>query len=125
MEMTAEKFRDEVKRRRGERRRGAAPYSPEQRAFAVAYARSGQKQGRSVAASAAALGLSDPTLREWLAEPVRQPGTALRSVVVKHRAASGASSPSQFAGLTLITPAGYRVRGLDVTSAAALLRVLG
>jgi hypothetical protein len=33
--------------------------------------------------------------------------------------------PSSSSRLTLITPAGYRVRGLDVASAAALLRVLG
>jgi len=68
MEMTAEKFRAEALRRRGARRRGAAPYSAEQRAFAVAYARSELSQGRSVSGSAAALGISDPSLREWLAQ---------------------------------------------------------
>lgn len=119
MEMTAEKFRAEALRRRGERRRGAAPYSSEQRAFAVAYARAGLSEGRSVTASAEALGISDPSLREWLAQSTATPGTALRSVVVKPTPAGPAS------GLTLVSPAGYRVRGLDVASAAALLRVLG
>lgn len=121
MEMTADRFRAEAVRRRGERRRGAAPYTAEQRAFAVAYARSGASQGRSVTASAAALGISDPSLREWMAQAGSAPGTALRSVVVK----TAAASPSPSAGLTLISPSGYRVRGLDVMSAAALLRVVG
>lgn len=116
MEMTADRFRAESVRRRGERRRGAAPYSAEQRAFAVAYARSGLSEKRSVTASAAALGISDPSLRAWMAQA---PGTALRSVVLKPTPASPA------VGLTLISPLGYRVRGLDVMSAAALLRVVG
>lgn len=118
MEMTADRFRAEAVRRRGERRRGAAPYSAEQRAFAVAYARTGLSQGRSVTASALALGISDPSLREWMAQATA-PGTALRTVVVKPTPASPGS------GLTLISPSGYRLRGLDVTSAAALLRVVG
>ena len=122
MEMTAEKFSAEAARRRGGRRRGAAPYSEEQRTFAVAYARTGLSQGRSVTASAAALGISDPTLRAWLAQAAAAPGTALRSVVVKSTSSSPGPLP---AGLTLISPSGYRLRGLDVMSAAALLRVVG
>jgi hypothetical protein len=119
MELTAEEFRAEASRRRGERRRGAAPYSAEERAFAVAYARTGLSQGRSVTASAKALGVSDPSLREWMAQSAATAGTALRSVVVK----PPPGTPP--AGLTLISPSGYRVRGLDVMSAAALLRVVG
>lgn len=119
MEMAAERFRAEAVRRRGARRRGAAPYSSEQRAFAVAYARAGQSEGRSVTSSAAALGISDPTLREWVAKSKATAGAALRSVVVKPTPVAAS------AGLTLVTPAGYRVRGLDVATAAALLRVLG
>lgn len=122
MEMTVDKFRAEAVRRRGERRRGAAPYSTEERAFAVAYARTGLSQGRSVTASASLLGISDPSLREWLVRATAAPGTALRRVVVKSTPASPSMPPG---GLTLISPAGYRVRGLDVMSAAALLRVVG
>ena len=120
MEMTAERFQAEARRRRGTRRRGAPPYSSEERDFAVAYARAGRRQGRSVTASASALGISDPTLREWMAKAkVNGTATALRSVVVKTTAAAAS------AGLTLVTPSGYRLRGLDVASAAALLRVVG
>jgi hypothetical protein len=120
MEMTAEQFQAEARRRRGARRRGAAPYSSAERDFAVAYARAGQRQGRSVTASASALGISDPTLREWMAKAkATTPGSALRTVVVK------TTTPSGSAGLTLVTPSGYRLRGLDVASAAALLRVVG
>lgn len=72
--------------------------------------------------SAAALGISDPSLRAWLGQAGAAPGTALRSVVVKSTSSSPGTLP---AGLTLISPSGYRLRGLDVMSAAALLRVVG
>jgi len=120
MEMTVESFRAEVVRRRGQRRRGAPRYTEELRAFAVAFGRAGLSQGRSVTASAAALGISDPTLREWMGRAAAAPSTALRSVVVKSK-----STTPMSAALTLVSPSGYRLRGLDVASAAALLRVLG
>jgi hypothetical protein len=120
MEMTADRFREEAVRRRGGRRRGAAPYSAEQKAFAAGYARTGLAEGRSLMASAIALGVSDPTLRDWMERGPTGSSTPLRRVVVAPRA-----EPSSSSGLTLITPAGYRIRGLDVGSAAALLRVLG
>jgi len=120
MEMTAERFRAEAVRRRGAQRRGAPPYSSEQRAFATGYARAGLAQGRSMVASATDLGISEPTLRAWMVAAAPSPGAGLRRVVV-----APAAEPSSSSRLTLITPAGYRVRGLDVASAAALLRVLG
>lgn len=130
MEMTADRFREEAIRRRGERRRGAAAYSEEQRAFAASYARTGLAQGRSLMASAAALGVSDPTLRAWVQSTA--PSTSLRRVVVTPSTELPASKlprpeaklPSS-RSLTLVTPAGYRLHGLDVASAVALLRVLG
>jgi transposase len=122
MEMTAEDFRTEAVRRRGKRVRGAPRYSSEQRAFAVAYAREGLSCGRSINASAAKLGIADPTLRAWLASSAGKTSTTgamLRAVVVKPTAIAAAS------GLTLVSPSGWRVSGLDVQSAAALLRALG
>ena len=120
MEMTAERFRAEAVRRRGGQRRGAPPYSSDQRAFATRYARVGLVQGRSLVASATALGVSEPTLRAWLGPAGPGGGAGLRRVVV-----SPTVEPSSSSRLTLITPTGYRVRGLDVASVAALLRVLG
>jgi transposase-like protein len=122
MEMTAEDFRAEAVRRRGKRVRGAPRYSSEQRAFAVAYAREGLSCGRSINASAGELGISDPTLRAWLAratDGASTTGAMLRAVVVKPAPVAAS------AGLTLVSPSGWRVSGLDVHSAAALLRVLG
>ena len=120
MDMTAERFRAEAMRRRGAQRRGAPPYSDEQKVFATSYARAGLAQGRSLMSSATALGVSEPTLRVWMGHAARSASRTLRPVVV-----TPAVEPSRTSRLTLITPAGYRVRGLDVASAAALLRVLG
>ncbi|MFM2419059.1 MAG: hypothetical protein RL385_3782 [Pseudomonadota bacterium] len=126
--MTVDQFRTEVVRRRGGRRRGAPPYTAEQRRFAITYARSGQLEGRSIMASAKALGLGEPTLRDWMASDASPTApvsalSALRSVVVKSEPSRAPVAMAM--GLTLTTPAGYRVRGLDVASAAALLKVLG
>lgn len=60
-------------------------------------------------ASAAALGISDPTLREWMTQSI---GTALRSLVVKPRPAlDGGAAPAQ--GLTLVgvAPSWLRLGG--------------
>jgi hypothetical protein len=128
---TVEQFRAEVVRRRGARRRGAPPYTAEQKRFAINYARAGQREGRSITSITKALGLGEPTLRDWMgseaspAAPASAVPSALRSVVVKPEPSPTASSMAMATGLTLITPAGYRVRGLDVASAAALLKVLG
>ena len=131
MEMTVARFREEAAHQRGARPHGAAPYSDEQRAFATAYVQAGLAQGRSLTASAEALGVSEPTLRLWrrqaaaaagpstLQAAAAGPSTSLRRVVV-----SPTIEPARSSRLTLITPGGYRVRGLDVASAAALLRVL-
>jgi hypothetical protein len=127
--MTVEQFRAEVVRRRGARRRGAPPYTAEQKRFAITYARAGQREGRSITSSSKALGLGEPTLRDWMASEASlavqasAAPSALRSVVVKPEPSRAESASTM--GLTLITPAGYRVRGLDVSSAAALLKVLG
>ena len=120
MEMTAERFHAEAVRRRGAQRRGAPPYSTDQKAFATSYARAGLAAGRGLLASATALGVSEPTLRTWMGSAAPGPSTTLRRIVV-----TPAVEPSSTSRLTLVTPAGYRVRGLDVASAAALLRVLG
>jgi hypothetical protein len=120
MEMTAERFRAEAVRRRGAQRRGAPPYSQAEKAFATGYARAGLATGRGLTASASALGVSEPTLRTWMALAAFSPSTTLRRVVVTPTA-----EPTSSSRLTLVTPGGYRLRGLDVASAAALLRVLG
>jgi transposase-like protein len=88
----------------------------------VSYGQQALASGRSVGATAEELGLCDKTLRDWLAKENAKPSqsvTALRAVVVKPSASMTVGS------LTLVTPGGYRVAGLDVESASALLRVLG
>lgn len=132
MGMTVERFRRDSQRRRAGRKRGATPYSAQQRAFAVSFAQSERAKGRSVAQASAALGVSEPALREWLRQSASTSGQKadsasapslvqsglVRSVVVKP------SGPTEGGTLTLITPSGYRLNGLDFASAAALLRAL-
>jgi transposase-like protein len=83
-------------------------------------------------ASAAALGVSEPTLRTWVQNVSTDARGSLRRVVVTPSTEAPATklprSATKLSGssrLTLVTPTGYRLRGLDVASAAALLRVLG
>jgi hypothetical protein len=65
---------------------------------------------------ARAVGVSVGSLRNWRREPARPP-RALVPIVVT------APAPPASA-LTVVVPGGYRVEGLDVATAAALLRRL-
>ncbi len=121
MGMTVERFRQEATDRRRGRARGAAPYSAEQKAFAVAWSRKAVADGRSMRDVSQELGISEMTLRAWTtATRPASTGSTLRRVVV--RSAPVATAPS---GIVVVTAAGHRVLGLDVASAAALLRQLG
>ena len=83
------------------------------RESAVAAAREGLAAGRSLASLAAEMALPPTTLQRWLARP----GAAFRPVAV----AAQRATPS---ALTLRTPQGHAIEGLEVATAAALLRAL-
>ena len=124
MKLTVEGFRQEVRARRGERRRGAPRYPAELVAFAVQHAREAQKAGHSLHAAAAALGLSGVTLSSWLTRSGSSAEPRLREVVVREAATKVEASPRSQA-VEVQTAAGHLVRGLSIADAAALLRALG
>jgi transposase-like protein len=74
-----------------------------------------RQSGLGILAACKEVGISDKSYRKWsTAEPAK---VAMRPVALTV-AVSGVSS------LTLVSPGGYRVEGLGVESAAALLRAL-
>jgi transposase-like protein len=123
MTMTVARFRREVERRRGTRRRGAPRYDDALVEFAVAHARAVRSQGGSVNAASRELGLSAMTLGKWVSRGASGAQGAFREVVLSS-AAPLPSSPSRAGTLTLTTASGHVVTGLDVSQAAALLGAL-
>ena len=73
----------------------------------------GRRDGQSTHQMAEALGLSNSGLRRWLKPAVAQ----LRPVRMREQSAVGNA-------LVLVAPGGYRIEGLDSSSAAELLRRL-
>jgi hypothetical protein len=110
---------DQLRRRvaaLGPRGRGAGLPRP-LRAEIIGYARHRHAAGVSVRAIAAATGVSAESVRRWLAARAGRPvGPAPLPVEVL--------APPGADGLVLVTPAGHRLEGLRVATAAALLRAL-
>ena len=90
-------------------------YSAELQRQVVEAARGASSRGMSRAGVARALGIFDATLRKWL-EASAANGQLSRVRVIDER--------QQPRGLALVTPAGYRLEGLDPATAAAVLRLL-
>jgi hypothetical protein len=88
------------------------------RAEVLAYARHERAAGRSWARIASTVGLSAGALANWAQSP--PPARRLMPVAV---APLAPEIPG--AALVVVSPGGYRVEGLDVPTATALLRALG
>jgi hypothetical protein len=101
--------------RRLERPAKTTPVARGVRAQIVAFAARAREAGWSLPLVARAVGVSVGSVRNWRRDPS---AAALVPVVVTPHpiAAPGA--------LTVVAPSGYRVDGLDVPTAAALLRAL-
>ena len=136
--LTVAKFRVEAAKRRAGRPRGAARYTDELKAFALAHADKRMSEGRSGKQAAAELDLCAVTLYGWQKER-RAPKGELKPVVVRAagtlpapRASRVVRAPKtvavkqkpKAADLILRSPTGYEVHGLDVETAAALLKAL-
>jgi transposase-like protein len=93
-------------------------YPLELRRRAADYARERAKAGDGVAAVSAELGVSEQTLRNWL----RKTGPGFLRVMVEEP--ERCEEKSVAGRLVLVAPSGYRLEGLDLGSAADLLRVL-
>ena len=81
--------------------------------------------GRSLASLADEVGLPAPTLGRWLAGEKRDDQPGFVPVLVHDASLAEATRSPGLGTLTLVTPAGYRVEGLDVDGLRALLPVLG
>ena len=90
--------------------------------------------GRNMEAACRALGIADSSYRKWKAAgaplPTMRPVEVRALVPVPMPTALAlapprpAGEPVALAGLVLVAPGGYRVEGLGVEAAAALLRAL-
>jgi len=95
-------------------RRGRTTRIPDAvRAPVLAYTRRQRAAGHSWARIAHAVGLSVGSLKNWSRLPA--PARTLVPVAVAMPAAT----------LVVVSPGGYRVEGLDLPTASALLRALG
>lgn len=102
-------------------RRWADGYPPDVRARVTEFAAAEVAAGRSVTATARALGVAGPTLSRWLdaaPEPAPRPG-----FVPVVWASEGGTTPST-GRLAVVSPSGFRVEGLDLDGVVALLRRL-
>ena len=115
--MTLEEFQNAALERRQAKGRRPEPYDSEQRTFATEYAKKEFAAGVRKSVVLRALGISDGTLSKWLGKDFTKE-KGFRRVTVRPGSLSDG-------GLQIVTPGGYRIEGLSVASAAALLRALG
>jgi len=101
----------------GRRTRGAR-IPEELRAEVIDYAIERRRCGDGVRKIAGALGVSPESIRRWTAPPAAGRARALVPIVVRE---DDDASPRP---VTVTSPSGYRVEGLTIASAAALLRAL-
>lgn len=116
MEELAREF---VRRRVSLRQAGGGIRVPEElRRVAVRFGRWALDEGGSLGEAAARLEVSRATLERWLDEEPVGGSSAVREVVVREEDAGAG------AGLTLVTPEGFRIEGLAVAELTALVRSL-
>jgi transposase-like protein len=103
-------------------RRGQAAsqvrYPEDLRAEILAVARAGRTTGRSVHRLAREIGVSAPTLIDWLRHRARG---QLRQVTVAPSSESPIALPLR---PVLVTPQGFRIEGLDLVGLVTVLRDL-
>lgn len=93
-------------------------YPENLRAEIVAVTRANRTAGRSVCRLAREIGVSAPTLIEWLRRPARG---RLREVAVAPAPVPTIGSTTK---LVLVTPQGFRIEGLDLAGLVTVLRDL-
>ena len=101
----------------GRRTRGAR-IPGELRAEVIRYAEERRRCGDGVRKIARSLGVSPESVRRWTTSSTIKRTRTLVPIVVRENHDVGAEL------VTVIAPGGYRVEGLTITSAAALLREL-
>jgi len=114
---------DEERRKKGPRR---VRYPKQRQTWAAEYARRRVAAGSSFRDVLKELTVSEPSLRKWLAArtPYREMPSRFRAVQLKDIAAP-TLVPGEPGRLTVITPRGFRIEGLDEARVVALVRELG
>lgn len=117
MEQRAQELRQAIEQSRGGQARWRCPAAL--REEVVAFAKERRKAGGVLEAIADELGVSSSALQRWIVSDRDRAGQpeALRKVrVVEPR--------SSVRSLTVVTPQGYRIEGLDIGSAVRVLQAL-
>ena len=115
----AKEFRNAAAHHNQGRAKAAWRYPELLREVALRYCDEQQSRGRSLSSLSGDLGVSLPTLIRWRERSARPP--ILQPVRLMPSPRESRSEES----LTLVTPEGYRIEGLDPASAAKLLREIG
>jgi transposase-like protein len=109
-----------------------------ERARIIAAVRASLAEGTPVKISAKRQGITEGTFYRWVREAARRPARPPRKKPEQTRALAirppelpafravtvAVAAPEPITGLVLVAPGGYRLEGLDVASAAALLKAL-
>jgi len=119
MPTRVEQFRSAVARSLGGRPGRGARYREDLRQEAIALARTGLLEGKSLGRVAEELGIGPATLTRWLERGGA--GEPLRPVEVQREEAE----PGQAFSLVVVTPSGWRIEGLRLADIPELLRALG
>jgi transposase-like protein len=118
MDEKIEAFRAEVLRWRGSRRKGARPYTAEMKAKALQLAKDLQSQGLAMDVVAKRIGICAATVYLWRSS---SKGSRMVPVTVVRTEPQVVASAS----FALVSPRGYRLEGLPVKLAMAMLQELG
>ena len=118
MDEKIETFRAEVLRWRGARRKGARPYTAEMKAKALQLARDLQVQGLAMDVVAKRIGICAATLYLWR-------GSSKGGRMVPVKVVRAEPPATAFPCFALVSPRGYRLEGLPVKLAMAMLQELG
>ena len=97
---------------------------PELQLRVVSYAKVCRERGEPYLDIAVRLGLVESTLTRWFRTEKAQSQPGFRSVSIVRRDGEETTAHSLASQLSLLTPQGYRVEGLDAQTLAYLLRVL-
>ena len=111
-------FREEVLQWRGVRRKGARPYTTEMKAKALQLAKDLRVQGLAMDVVAKRLGICAATLYLWGSS---SEGSRMVPVKVVRAEFPATAAPC----LALVSPRGYRLEGVPVKLAMAMLQELG
>ena len=113
-----EAFRKEVLQWRGTRRKGARPYTAALKAKALRLAKDLQGQGLAMDVVGKRIGICAATLYLWQSSSKESRMVPVKVVRAEPHLAVATS-------FTLVSPRGYRLEGLSVKLAMAMLKELG